>query len=170
MNKARKNAEKIPRDLTNNCFSEYFPYHSKSTQILYSWPELRANLEKICATTNLSTLDTAFRYVVSAWTCDDAARSVGDIIGQAKAMSKPDVFGALIPEPPELPDWIHRLCVTFQGLTARVESGRFSVSYNGFDVSLGPSQAAEPEPEALASLSDVGQVFAFLMSIVQEEL
>jgi hypothetical protein len=166
---AAANDGKIPHVLKANCFSEFFPYSPYSTKLLYASPELRDNLKAICNTDNLSVLDVAFRCVVSAWSCEDGARSVGDVIGRAKADSRPNVFRDAIPERPPVPDWLHRACVAFQGLEVRVEFGNFKVDYNGFEVGLG-SAPAEPEPGVLEGFGNVWDVLSFLMSQAQKDL
>jgi hypothetical protein len=168
-NMAAANDGKIPADLKANCFSEFFPYDPGATKLLYASPQLRENLKAICNTDNLAVLDVAFRCVVSAWSCDDKVRSVGDVIGRAKADSRPNVFRESLPERPGIPDWLHRLCLAFHGLDPRVEFGNFKVSYNGFEVGLG-SAPAEPGPEVLESFGSIGDVFAFFMSQAQKEL
>lgn len=167
--KALENAAKIPDELKNSCSSEHFPYAAKATMVLYQSAELRKNLEKICDTTDLSNLDAAFRCVVAAWICSDEERSVSDIIGEAKRISKPNLFGSLIAEQPALPDWLHRACMTFQDLQPRVEFGKIIVSYNGLEVSLGEA-SVEPDSIALAGFNDIGQVLAFIMSEAQKGL
>lgn len=166
---AAANDAKIPADLKGVCLSEYFPYEAGATRLIYASPQLKRSLEAICNTDNLATLDVAFRCVVSAWLCDDTARSVGDVIGRAKADSKPNVFRTSIPERPGIPDWLQRICLTFNQLEPRVEFGNFKVSYNGFEVSLG-SAPAEPEPGVLESFGNIGDVLAFFMSQAQKEL
>lgn len=167
--KASENAAKIPDDLKDNCVSEHFPYNPKATMVLYQSAELRKNLEKICDTNDLSKLDAAFRCVVAAWICSDGERSVNDIIGEAKRISKPNLFSNLIPEQPSLPDWLHRVCMAFQDLRPRVESGKVLVSYNGFEVNLGESPI-EPDPMTLEGFSEISEVLFFLMTEVQKEL
>ncbi|MCV0149622.1 hypothetical protein KUC54_14665 [Pseudomonas aeruginosa] len=167
--KAAANDTKIPGELKAHCFSEFFPYHPKSTHLLYKSAELRANLQKICESDDLHIIDTAFRHVVFAWTCNDAQRSVGDIIGQAKALSRPNIFGSTIPERGDIPDWLHRICMAFPDLVSRVEFGNFIVSYNGFEVGLG-SSPAEPEPGIVEKMGSIGEAFAFLMTRAQKDL
>ena len=166
---AAANDGKIPGDLKANCFSEFFPYDPAATRLLYACPELRRHLEAICNTDNLAMLDVAFRCVVSAWMCEGGERSVGDVIGRAKADSKPNVFRESLEARPGVPDWLHRLCLAFHGLEARVEFGNFKVGYNGFEVGLG-CNPTEPEPAVLESFGEIGDVLAFFMSQAQKEL
>jgi len=164
------NDAKIPDNLKQNCFSEFFPYRPQSTQVIYASPELRANLKAIIKDPDdLQAVDTAFRVVVSAWISDDNARSVGDVLGQAKAMCKPNLFRDEIPERPGMPNWLHELCIAFPMLEARVEFGNFKVSYNGLDVDLG-CNPDEPEPEVLQGLDTVWDVFNLLVAQVQKDL
>lgn len=167
--KASENEKKIPEDMKANVLSEYFPYHSKSTQIIYLSPKLRADLERICDSEDLSVVDAAYRCVVSAWVCADHERTVSDIIGEAKSLSKPDVFSDLVRETRPLPDWIHRLCMSFPSLSSRVESGKFIIGYNGLEISLSAEQA-DPTSDELQGLTDIKQVIVFLMSRTQAEL
>lgn len=167
--KALENAAKIPDELRSSCSSEYFPYAAKATRVLYQSESLRKNLEKICDTTDLSHLDAAFRCVVAAWICSDEERSVSDIIGEAKRISKPNLFGSFIPEQRALPDWLHRVCMTFQDLQPRVEFGRIIVSYNGLEISLSET-LVEPDAMTVAGFHDIGQVLAFIMLEAKKEL
>lgn len=167
--KALENAAKIPDELRSSCSSEHFPYAAKATRVLYQSESLRKNLEKICDTTDLSNLDAAFRCVVAAWICSDEERSVSDIISEAKRISKPNLFGSFIPEQPALPDWLHRVCMTFQDLQPRVEFGKIIVSYNGLVVSLGENPV-EPDSTTLEGFNDIGQVITFLMSEAKKGL
>lgn len=166
---AAANDGKIPGELKANCFSEFFPYNPSATKLLYASPKLQEHLRAICSTDNLSTLDVAFRCVVSAWICEGNTRSVGDVIGRAKADSRPNVFRESIQERPGIPDWLHRLCIAFPGLEARVEFGSFKVDYNGFEVSLGGAPD-EPDPGVLDGFGEIWDVLTFLMSQVQKEL
>jgi len=164
------NDAKIPNDMKQNCVSEFFPYYPYSTKVIYASPELRGHLKAIIKDPDdFQAVDTAFRVVVSAWISDDKARSVGDVLGLAKGMSKPDLFRDDLPERPGMPTWLHELCMAFPMLEARVEFGNFKVSYNGLDVDLG-ANPDQPQPEVLRGLSTVGEAFDFLMLQVQKEL
>lgn len=164
------NDEKIPDDMKQNCFSEFFPYKAQSTQVIYASASLRSHLKAIIKDPDdLQAVDTAFRVVVSAWVSDDKARSVGDVLGQAKALCKPNLFRDEIPERPGMPSWLHELCMAFPQLGARVEFGNFKVSYNGFEVDLG-SSPDEPKPDILQGLSSVGEAFDFLVTQIQKDL
>jgi hypothetical protein len=167
--KAVKNNKKIPSDLKDNCSSIYFPHHNKPTRVLYSSPELKEYLIKICQTDDLSVLDLAYRCVIAAWIYDDAPRRVGDIIGRAKTDSRPNLFGSLVEPVLEIPEWLHTLCSTFQDLEARVVSGNLVVHCLGFEIHLGRNPVV-PEPSVLSGLCDIGQVLSFLMSQCGKEL
>lgn len=164
------NDEKIPEDLKKYCFSEFFPYRAQSTQVIYASTCLRDNLKAIIKDPDdLQAIDTAFRVVISAWVSDDKARSVGDILGQAKALCKPNLFRDEVPERPGIPSWLHELCMTFPKLDARVEFGTFKVSYNGFEVNLG-SNPDQPDTKVLKGLSSVGEAFNLLAKQIHKEL
>ncbi len=164
------NDEKIPADLKQHCFSEFFPYRAQSTQVIYASTFLRDNLKAIIKNPDdLQAIDTAFRVVISAWVSDDKARSVGDILGQAKALCKPNLFRDEVPERPGMPSWLHELSMAFPKLEARVEFGTFKVSYNGFEVNLG-SSPDQPDPEVLQGLSSVGEAFDLLTKQIHKEL
>lgn len=166
---AEANNKKIPQDLKETCCSKFFPYNKAATRVIYDCPQLREQLTEICNATDLSTLDVAFRCVVSAWICEDTARSVGDVIGRAKADAKPNVFRDSIQERPNIPEWLHRLCLTFPGLDGCVEFGGFKIRYNGFEANLGRN-LDEPNEATLAGFQDVWEVIEYLMSQIRQEL
>jgi hypothetical protein len=107
--------------------------------------------------------------VLSALYKDEEPKSVGAIIGEAKAMARPNIFADFLPERPSAPGWLREKCLAFNGVDVRVESARFIVSYNGLEVSLG-LDTSEPEPNVLDGLTTPGEFFDFLMSNSQMEL
>lgn len=171
---AESNNEKIPADLQGLCRSKFFPYNTTATKLLYDCPQLKEWLTEICNTgdpEDLSILDVAFRCVVSAWICGstDTARSVGDLIGQAKADSRPNVFRDGIQESPSIPGWLHHLCSNFQDLEGYIEFGNVKIRYNGMEASLGRC-LDEPDETILAKFRDVWDVMEYLMSQIHQEL
>ena len=162
VDKARENELKINNQDKADFCSEYFPYHQKSTYIIYLSEKLRGDLETLCGTEDLSILDAAYRCVISAWQHNDDARTVYDIVGKAKSLSKPNVFSDLVSEQTPLPDWIHRLCATFPGIEGRVVCDRFIISYNGFEISIS-DQVAAPISKELEALTDISKLIEFLM-------
>jgi len=167
--KASNNSIRIPLSHIDYCSSEYFPYADNSVSTIRASSELRADLEKLCDSTDLSTIDSAFRLVLSAWMSKDTPRSIEDIIGTAKHDAKPDIFADFIEERPKIPGWLLEKCGAFQGMDVRVESGRFVVSYSGLDVSIGKSFPS-PDKEVLDNLLTEGTFIAYLMSTIQSEL
>lgn len=166
---AAANDEKIPDDLRESCSSTYFPYATSATKLVHSSEELRDNLKALCKDGNLATIDAAFRCVVSAWVCGSGVRSIGDIIGQAKADSRPNLFRESLQAGLSIPEWLHELGVAFPDLEPRIEAGSIKVSYNGFEISLGASPD-EPELNELEGLDDLKSIFVFLMSRSQKDL
>lgn len=128
--KAAANDQKIPSHMKGFCASEYFPYSSSLYEILRQKPELRAALSSICTSDSLSVVDCAFRLVLGVWSeGGERPRSVGDLIGQAKAMASPDIFAGHIVGRLGVPGWIREKCAAFPDCHARVEFGNFIVSY-----------------------------------------
>lgn len=168
--KAAANDGKIPIPMRKYCTSEYFPYDPCLYELLRQKPELRQDLASICASNSLSVVDCAFRLVLGVW-CEggDAPRSVGDIVGQAKAMAHPDIFAAHIVGRRGVPGWIREKCSAFPGCGARVEFGSFIVSYNGIEASLG-SDPSEPDADTLDALQTPSDFFVFVMSKSAAEL
>ncbi len=133
--KRQRNIKKIPLAMRSYCFCEYFPYLESSVELILAHKPLRKDLEAICADKNLQTLDTAFKIIHSAWTTTSskAKRTVGDIVGEAKKMSHPDIFHALVPER-QVPGWLMGKCTSFKDCYASVESGIVYVRYNGLEI------------------------------------
>lgn len=167
--KAAANESKIPNELKEICFSEYFPYQASVIQLVMSCLDLRSTLEKLCGSRDLSVIDCAFRLVLSAWSADDRPRSAGDIIGMAKAMARPNIFADFLPERQGVPGWLLEKCSNFTGFNVHMEFARFIISYNGLEVSLA-SDSSEPDSNILDSLTTPREFLAFLMSKSQTEL
>ena len=160
--KRQKNIKKIPQNMRTYCFCEHFPYLESSVELILAHKPLRNDLESICAETNLQTLDTAFKIIHSIWATSSskAKRTVGDIVGEAKKISRPNIFHALIPER-EVPSWLMEKCATFHGCLASVESGVVYVRYNGLEISM-PNVSGALSPEYEKKLLTVNKVDAFL--------
>lgn len=160
----QKNIKKIPLSMRTYCFCEHFPYLENSSSLIMAHKPLRDDLKAICADDNLQTLDTAFKILHSAWATSSskAQRTVGDIVGEAKRMSRPNIFHALLPER-EVPGWLMEKCATFNGCYASVESGVVCVSYNGLKISM--PNAAEIDIKWQKILLSTKKVEAFLQSL-----
>jgi hypothetical protein len=65
--KAVANQDKIPESARGIFRSEFFPCASSSTKLIIDHKDVRKNLELICASTDLSTIDSAFRIVLGVW-------------------------------------------------------------------------------------------------------
>ncbi|MEN3762758.1 hypothetical protein [Aeromonas veronii] len=166
--KMQENKSAIPATMANYCSSRYFPYHSCATRLIYNCDGLRDNLEKICGSAEKAVIDAAYRCVVSAWICEDRPRYVYDIIGKAKGMSKPNVFGALIEESPETPEWLHDIAQAFDQIEVRVICGALIVDYNGLKINLGSVPEA-PKSCELKNL-DKDRVLSLLMAVSAKAL
>ncbi|QBC43834.1 hypothetical protein [Iodobacter fluviatilis] len=162
--KARDNESKIPSDLKERCYSEYFPYQDTSTtRLLCDFQPLRSNLEALCGSSDLSLLDSAFKLVLAIWGTDaDRPRMVDDILGRAKALGKPNIFVDTVIERTEVPSWLLEKCYTFNNVTVRVESASFIVSYNGLEVGLA-CNVVTPDSDEIGTLSTPMQFLNFLM-------
>lgn len=135
--KCKNNIKKIPVSMRSFCFCEHFPYLESSLELILAHKPLRMDLETICAEIKLSTLDTAFKIIHSAWATHGSGekRTVGDIVGEAKRISRPNIFHGLIPVR-QVPDWLMEKCATFHGCYASVQSGIVYVRYNGLEISV----------------------------------
>lgn len=163
--KAAANDAKIPMPMKAYAKSEFFPHANSPYQLFDQHAAARQVLEAVCDSKDLAVLDAAFRLVLGVWTAEnDRPRSVGDLIGLARANSRPDIFGGQMPHRPGVPGWILAKCAALQGFATRVEFGNFIVSYNGLEVSI-PSTTETPEPDTLAELDTPEAFLAFLMSI-----
>ncbi|WP_146000708.1 hypothetical protein [Chimaeribacter coloradensis] len=162
--KRQNNIKKIPLSMREYCFCEHFPYLESSSSLILAHKPLRDDLKAICADDNLQTLDTAFKIIHSAWATSSskAQRTVGDIVGEAKRMSRPNIFHALLPER-EVPGWLMEKCATFNGCYASVESGVVYVSYNGLKISV--PNAVDIDRELQEALLSTKKVEVFLQSL-----
>ncbi|HEJ8101637.1 hypothetical protein [Serratia marcescens] len=158
--KCQRNLKKIPLSMRTFCFCEHFPYLESSVELILAHKPLRKDLETICSENNLQTLDTAFKIIHSAWATSSskAKRTVGDIVGEAKKMSRPNIFHALVPER-QVPQWMMEKCATFKECNARVESGIVYVRYNGLELSVPNAPdvliaAVEKELQAIKKVND----------------
>lgn len=168
--KAAANDGKIPVDMKDFCRSEHFPYSPSLYELLRESNALREDLAKLCTSGSLSVIDCAFRLVLGVWSeGGEKPRSVGDMIGQAKAMARPDIFAGHIAQRSGVPGWIREKCAAFPQCSARVEFGNFIVSYNGIEATLG-SNPVEPDAKTLEALQTAQDFLMFLMSMAAEEL
>ena len=160
--KCQRNIKKIPISMRKFCFCEHFPYLESTLELILAHKQLRMDLEKICAENRLSTLDTAFKIIHSAWATHGPSRkrTVGDIVGEAKKMSHPNIFHGLIPTR-QVPDWLVEKCATFNGCSASVQSGIVYVSYNGLEISVNNAPEV-PADELREKLRTTKKVDAFL--------
>lgn len=178
--KAAANDAKIPTEMKAYCASEHFPYHTSSLKLLMGHQPLREALNGLCGTQSLSNVDAAFRLVLGEWCADNEnGRVVADVMGRAKANSRPDLFanflvekdpammGALTPD--EIPGWLSNLLAAFQMQAASVECGAFIVSYNGMQARVAHDVVA-PSQDDLAKLKSPGDIILFLMSVAAEGL
>jgi len=162
--KAAANDQKIPSQLKEFCASEYFFYSSSSYEVVKRKPELRDALSLICTSNNPSILDSAFKLVLGIWSEGGGRpRSIGDLVGQAKAIANPNIFAGHIAARQAIPGWLLEKCAAFLGCQARVEFGSFIVSYNGMEVSLG-TDSNEPEARVLEALQTPSDFLMFLLS------
>jgi len=158
----QKNIKKIPQNMRTYCFCEHFPYLESSVELILAHKPLRNDLEKICAESNLQTLDTAFKIIHSAWATSSskAKRTVGDIVGEAKKMSRPNIFHSLVPER-QVPKWLMEKCAAFHGCNASVESGVVYVRYNGLEISV-PNAPEDLSADLEKKLLAIKKVDAFV--------
>lgn len=170
--RAAENVTAIPTGMREYCASEHFPYAESSFELLRDCEPLRTNLQRLCDTISLSTIDMAFRLVLGSWNEGvetSSPISVGDFLARAREAARPDIFGALVPERPGLPDWLLNKCAAFQGFVPRTERGHFYINYNGLDVGIPPDRQ-EPPAEVLQRLNAPEEFLEFLLTLAAEEL
>lgn len=170
--KAAANDAKIPQEMRTYSKSEYFPFLRESNSLIKEHPPLRAALNTLCNTDNLSVLDTAFRVVLGEWCADNVeGRNVGEVLLRAKRALKPNLLPGVVDmaEARPVPDWLSGLLEAFQLPSATVECGAFQIAQNGF-VATVEFGVPEPTAEALAQLKSKGDVFEFLMSLEAAQL
>ncbi|MDC9613768.1 hypothetical protein PSI19_07675 [Xenorhabdus khoisanae] len=169
--KCRRNLKKIPIDLRTFCDCEYFPYFKSSTELIMEHKLLRSDLEKICASTSLQVLDTAFKIIHSAWVTNDSqgVRTIGDIIGEAKSMSCPNIFHGLIPSR-QVPEWLTEKCATFNGCIASVESGVVYMRCRGLEVVVAgaPDQLTSEQLKQIDSATELHTFLDILTNITKQ--
>lgn len=170
--KAAANDEKIPSNMKAYSRSEHFPYHKASNALIQAHPPLRAALNRLCNTDNLSTLDTAFKVVLGEWCADNVlGRNVGEVLLSAKRSLKPNILPGFedMGELKPVPRWLQDMLEAFQLPPATVECGAFRIARNGF-VATVEFDVPEPSSEMLRKVSSRGDVFEFLMSLEATQL
>lgn len=167
--KQKKNQDKIPLDMRNFCFSEYFPYNESVIRLVQSCSVLKANLEKLCNSRELWVLDSAYRLVLSCYLGNSAQVNVSDIMVSARALARPNIFADLSTADSVIPVWLMNKCSKFDDIDLRTEFSRIIVCYNGFELSLNAS-LEEPESSVMNTLNKPGEFLAFLMLKTQAEL
>lgn len=145
--RAIKNTFSIPDDMKGYSTSEYYPSAQNLFELLRVSSSLRNHASKVCNSSDLSDLDAAIRIVLSV--CHDACQgaSVGDIIGRARATSKPDLFAGTIGPRSGPPGWLLQKCSQYPGMTAELKLGSIVVSYFGFEVTLGANVGVDVAEE-----------------------
>lgn len=163
------NTQSIPADMKAWASSEFFPHHENVVALIMGCAELKNALLGVCASSNLSVLDTAFRLVISALHGNGAERRVSDIIGSARYMSKPSVFADSVPAVVSVPpDWLLEKCHTFNGMEVSVESVRLKFGYKGFTTRV-RFETAEKNKEELQSTTSAADFMQHLMTVQQVE-
>lgn len=167
--KAASNQRKIPVANRSSFSSEYFPYHTAPPELILSHTRLRDSLEVLCQSRDLSLADSAFRIVLGIWCSEQATITLQDVFSRAREISRPDLFSGLLRTPLMLPAWLTAKCGQFPNVTARVERGRFIVSYKGLDVAL-PAGTDTPASSLLESLHSLEDFLNFLMTSAIAEI
>jgi hypothetical protein len=163
--KANSNDLKIPEDMKERSFSQFFPYRENSFELITETPSLKQHLSKICNSDDLQTLVTAFTLMLSVWVGSNTSQTVSNIMTEAKKRAKPDIFRVVAP----IPEWLVQKVATFLGMKIRVEFGHFIVGYCGLDVTIGADFSA-PDSATLAQLSTPHQFMRYLMDTILPEL
>lgn len=165
---AESNANLIPSEYRGVYFSDYFTGVKKSIALLQDDIDLKKSLKQMCTNDNFNTLDTAFTYLSAAWDKEDKPRSVADILGVAKLMSKPDIFRDAIQENLEIPEWLHQLC-SFHNVSVHVEYRRYVFEFNGFESTF--SQLGQPSDADIISFKGSLPTFVkWIMCFTAKEL
>jgi hypothetical protein len=168
-NKKAANGNKIPSNMRNFCFSEYFPYYKSIATLVLSYPMLRLNLEKLCNSNEVSVLDEAYRLVLSSYMGNPTQVRIDSIMASARALAKPDIFVDFSKADSVVPEWLIDKCSEFEGINIKTESSRIIVCYNGFELTLS-AYLDEPESSVINALNEPSKFLAFLMSKTQAEL
>jgi hypothetical protein len=142
--KAAENASAIPDDLAAVARSEYFPYCARSLDLMQSIPRFRLALERLCQSSDLSVLDTAYRVLLGAWISESRMRSVAEIMECARGMVRPNLFPLGLVQ---VPDWLQSLCASLAGVSVFGNAGRYVVTCSGLEVSVDPEDLLGCESE-----------------------
>ncbi len=171
--KAARNAGKIPASMTY-ARSEHFPYHETTFDLIDKHTPLNQNLKAITGGEKLDILDYAFKLLLGAWDGKTGCRTVEEVLNDAKAMARPDIFLSSMVQRIEVPSWLKSLIANnpaFQGVSVSVESTRLKVVVNNFEASASYAlMTPRPEPTVLISLTDPLQLINFVFTKAQEEL
>lgn len=167
--RADQNNLAIPLEMRSYSASEFHPSAENSVSLLSKDVSIRSYVSKVCGSNNLSDLDSAFRIMLSV--CIDATRmvSVGDVLGLARSISKPDLFSGTLPLRPGPPGWLLSKCAEFEGMKAELKFGGYCVTYRGFEVTTGVG-LTEPDSAVLDGLDTPLKFMNFLMEALRLQL
>ncbi|KJF77323.1 hypothetical protein UA45_13385 [Morganella morganii] len=131
-----------------------------------AYPPLKKSLSTLCDCDNIQTLDSAFKLILGVWSSlvNSEGKTIGDILGEAKNLSRPDIFGALCPDR-NIPGWLTEKCSMFQHCIAFVQSGIVTVSYNGLEIRVIDAPDT-PDDRLLADIDAAGTPEQFLQILV----
>ncbi|WHS98820.1 MAG: hypothetical protein LZT29_01776 [Pantoea stewartii] len=170
-NEAKKveNETKIHEDYRDFFISEYVPYEENKIDLIRNYLPLQQALQTISGKTNASHLDYVYSLIVSAWANSPkkGLQTIGDLIGSAKAIGKPDWILTNIP-PRAVPEWLNDACFPFPGFSVRVESGHVIVSSAvGIEIDLGKNPV---KPVGIDEITTADKMVECLLSFISDEL
>jgi|GEM_PF-2906462 len=167
--RADQNNLAIPPEMRSYSASEFHPSADNSVALLCKNASVRSHVSKVCASNDLSDLDSAFRLVLSVCIDAPAVVSVGDFVGLARSISKPDLFSGTAPIRPGPPGWLLSKCAEFEGMKAEIKLGVYCVRYQGFEVTTG-ADLTEPDVAVLDGLDTPLKFMKFLMATLRHQL
>ncbi len=159
-------AIKRKKSKSNNFASKFFPYEASHFELLAKCGELKRHLTRICAKTDLSSLDNGFRLVLAAMEGGQSF-TLSAVVEKVKEMSNPDIFNDT-QENINVPDWLIGLCSSWTDVTFVVKSRVIFVQLNGLEIRLS-IEISEPSPAQLQGVKTKIDLVQLLMDLASEE-
>lgn len=159
-------AIKRKKSKANSFASEFFPYEANHFELLTRCDELKRHLQRICAKTDLSSLDNGFRLVLAAMEGSQSF-TLSTVVERVKQMSNPDIFNDT-QENIVVPDWLIELCGSWRDITFVVKSRVIFVQLNGLEIRLS-TEISEPSPAQRQGVKTKIDLVQLLMDLASEE-
>ena len=172
--KQQANDAKIPDDMKEYAFSEYFPYCKKNYELLQADIPLRKHLEGLTGYERLDRLDYALKLLSGAWGATTERLSIKQIFDSASCVGVPEVFCNQMLQNVVAPEWLTVLIhdtASLHGINISVESSRVKVEFNGFEATANlAALEAKPDTGDLDKLTTPLQLINFVFNRAQAEL